>query len=340
MLETVWFILWGVLWAVYFMLDGFDFGVGMLTKALGKNKTDIDIMFRSTGPFWDGNEVWLIAAGGITFAAFPTTYAVMFSALYSPLMLILFTLIIRGVCFEFRGKIENPTWDNIVEWCMVICSFLPALLFGVAFANIFAGVPIDAKGILQGNIISLLTPYGIAGGLLFVCFFLLHGALWLAIKSEGDIHERAVSVADKSWYILFILAVVFLVFSKLFTDIYANYMATPILFLIPILCVAGLIMIKIFMKSKSYWKAWFASCLSIVTATFFGLAGIFPNLLPSSIDPSYSMTIYNSSSSPLTLKIMLGVVIVFVPLVIAYQTWAYFLFKDKIKTEDLTDGGY
>lgn len=340
MLETVWFILWGVLWAVYFMLDGFDFGVGMLTKALGKNKTDIDVMFRATGPFWDGNEVWLIAAGGITFAAFPTNYAVMFSALYSPLMFILFSLIIRGVSFEFRGKLDHPAWNNIWEWCMVICSFLPSLLFGVAFANIFAGVPINAEGVLQGNIFSLLTPYGIAGGLLFVTFFLLHGALWLTIKSEGELHNRALAVVGKSWYVLFILAVIFLILSKIFTNIYENYLNMPLLFVIPILCVAGLVMVKIFTKMQSYWKAWFASCLSIVMATFFGLAGIYPNLLPSSIEPSYSMTIYNSASSPLTLKIMLGVVIVFVPVVIAYQTWAYLLFKDKIKVDELSEGGY
>ena len=168
MLETIWFILWGVLWSVYFMLDGYDLGLGSLLPFLAKNETDRRLVYRAMGPFWDGNEVWLITAGGVTFAAFPTTYAMMFSSLYSPLMLILFALIFRGVSLAFRGEVDNPRWKAFWDGCLVVGSFLPALLFGVAFANIFRGLPIDAAGIYQGNLFTLLNPYGLAGGVLFV----------------------------------------------------------------------------------------------------------------------------------------------------------------------------
>src|SRR5512133_3487177 len=191
MLETIWFVIWGVAWAVYFMLDGFDLGLGTLFPFLAKNETDKRVIVNAMGPFWDGNEVWLITAGGVTFAAFPRTYATMFSALYTPLMLLLFALILRGVSFEFRGKIHSATWAKVWDTCLVVGSFVPALLLGVAFANIFAGIPIDREGIFQGNLFTLLNPYGLAGGVLFVLLFSVHGALWLATRSEGDLHARA-----------------------------------------------------------------------------------------------------------------------------------------------------
>ena len=168
MLQTIWFLLWGVLWAVYFMLDGFDLGLGTLMPVLAKNDTDRRLIYRAMGPFWDGNEVWLITAGGVTFAAFPTTYAVMFSGLYSPLMLILFALILRGVSFAFRGEVDSPRWRALWDTCLVVGSFLPALLLGVAFANIFRGLPLDAGGIYRGSLFTLLNPYGLAGGVLFL----------------------------------------------------------------------------------------------------------------------------------------------------------------------------
>ena len=182
MLQSIWFLLWGILWGVYFMLDGFDLGLGTLKPFISRNDTDKRIAYNAMGPFWDGNEVWLVMAGGVTFAAFPTTYAVMFSSLYSPLLLILFGLIIRAVSFEFRGKIDSTAWKGLWDLCHFVGSFGPALLFGVAFANIFQGIPINADGVLQGNLLSLLNPYGILGGALFVLLFLVHGALWLAVK--------------------------------------------------------------------------------------------------------------------------------------------------------------
>lgn len=335
MLETIWFVLWGILWAVYFMLDGFDLGLGTLNPFIARSDADKRVAYNSMGPFWDGNEVWLVTAGGVTFAAFPTTYAVMFSSLYSPLLLILFGLIIRAVSFEFRGKVDSSAWRGLWDTCHFVGSFGPALLFGVAFANIFQGVPIDGKGMLQGNLLSLLNPYGTLGGVLFVLLFIVHGALWLAIKSEGNLHDRAAAAAGKLWWALLVVAVIFLVATWFATKLYLNYLTYPVLFLIPLLAVAALLAVKVFIVGRAWWKAWFASSLTIVAATLFGVVGLYPNLLPSSLDPAFSMTAFNSASSPLTLKIMLAVALVFVPIVIAYQVWGYYIFRDKITEDDL-----
>jgi cytochrome d ubiquinol oxidase subunit II len=279
--------------------------------------------------------VWLITAGGVTFAAFPLVYSVMFSSLYSALMLILFALILRGVSFEFRGKINHPRWRKIWDTCIFVGSFVPALLFGVAFANIFQGIPIDHNGIYHGTLFTLLNPYGLLGGMLFVLLFMTHGALWVSIKSEGDLQERAVSTAKNLWPILLGVAVVFLIASKFSTHLYDNYIKHPALFIVILITVLALLSIRLFLLRKTFFKAWFASALTIVGATFFGVIGLFPNMFPSSLNPRYSLSAYNASSSPLTLKIMLIVVIIFIPVVIAYQIWAYNLFKGKVRGEDL-----
>jgi cytochrome d ubiquinol oxidase subunit II len=335
LLQSIWFFLWGLLWAVYFMTDGFDLGIGTLYPFLAKNEADKKTMINAMGPLWDGNQVWLLTAGGVTFAAFPTVYAVMFSSFYTALMLILFALILRGVSFEFRSQVDSPAWRKVWDICIFIGSFAPALLFGVAFANIFRGIPIDKDGLYQGTLFTLLNPYGILGGLLFVGLFLMHGALWLAIKTDGELHNRAAATARVLWPILLVVAVVFLAATAVFTRLYDNYLAQPLLFGIVLLTVAGLLGIKIFTGQKAYFKAWLSSAITIVGATFFGVTGLFPNLFPSSIKPAYSLTAFNASSSPLTLKIMLMVVLLFIPIVIGYQIWAYVIFKNKITREDL-----
>jgi cytochrome d ubiquinol oxidase subunit II len=318
------------------MTDGFDLGIGTLYPFLGKTDQDKRIMINSLGPLWDGNEVWLITAGGVTFAAFPLVYSVMFSSLYSALMLILFALILRGVSFEFRGKVDAPRWRKIWDTCIFVGSFVPALLFGVAFANIFKGIPIDHNGIYHGTLFTLLNPYGLLGGLLFVLLFMTHGALWISIKSEGDLQERAVSTAKRLWPVLLGVAVVFLIASKFSTHLYDNYIKHPVFFIVILMTVLALLSVRLFLLRKTFFKAWFASALTIVGATFFGVIGLFPNMFPSSLNPRYSLTAYNASSSPLTLKIMLIVVIIFIPVVIAYQIWAYNLFKGKVTGADLT----
>jgi len=337
MLETTWFILWGVLWAVYFVLDGYDLGMGTLAPLLAKSERDRRMMLNAAGPFWDGNEVWLLTAGGVTFAAFPGTYAVMFSGLYSALMLLLFSLILRGVSFEFRNKVESATWRKLWDLGHFLGSFLPALLLGVAFANIFKGIPIDAHGVNQGGLLDLLNLYGLAGGLLFVIVFAQHGAIWLAIKTEGELHERALETAKMLWLPLLVMAVMFLVMSAVYTKLYANFIASPALFVILAVAVVGLLAIRLFLGQKAPGKAFAASAATIIGVTLFGVVGIYPSLLPSSLNPAWSMTITNSASSPLTLKIMLGVALTFVPIVIAYQTWVHVKFSHKITDADLAE---
>lgn len=231
-LAMIWFVLWGVLWAVYFILDGFDLGVGALLPFLAKNEKEKRIMYNATGPFWDGNEVWLITAGGVTFAAFPYAYAQMFSGLYTALMLLLFALILRGVTFEFRSKVESEAWKKLWDACHFIGSALPALLLGVAFANIFRGLPLDSTGFSQAGLFGLLNPYGLAGGVLFVVIFVMHGALWLAIRTNGDLKERATGLAVKLWPAQVVLTVLFLAYTAVDTQLFSNYLVYPVLFII------------------------------------------------------------------------------------------------------------
>ena len=334
--QIIWFILWAVLWAVFFMLEGFDFGAGILHSFLGRDETEKGMIRQAIGPVWNGNEVWLITAGGATFAAFPTTYALMFSYLYTALLLILFALIFRGVALEFRGKGEGTAWKKGWDTAILFGSFIPALFFGVAFGNIFRGLPMDAEG-YHGTLFSLLNPYGILTGLLFVLLFLVHGALWLSLKIEGDLGKRASAVAGKTWYLLLAVAVAFLVHTNFATNLYANYFQNFLWLAVPLIAVLSLITIKLLLSKGRIAGAFFASCVTIVMVTFTGVAGLYPNLIPSSIDPAYSLTIFNSSSSPYTLKIMTVVALIFVPVVIAYQIWSYRVFRHKVTAEDMLD---
>lgn len=335
MLETIWFAIWGLAWAVYFALDGFDLGLGTLFPFLAKNELDKRVIVNAMGPFWDGNEVWLITAGGVTFAAFPRAYAVMFSSLYTPLLLLLFALILRGVAFEFRSKVDSSRWRAAWDGCLIAGSFLPALLLGVAFANIFAGIPLDADGRFQGNLLTLLHPYGLLGGGLFVAWFALHGANWLTTRSQGELRARAERAAKILWPVVAVLAAAFLVFTGFATPLWHNVLSRPVLLILPVLSVAGLVMTRVFAARGAPWRAWFSSAALILGAALFGVAGLYPNLLPSSLDPAASITAFNSSSSPLTLQIMLGVVIVFLPLVIGYQAWVYHRFRDVLDEKSL-----
>jgi cytochrome bd ubiquinol oxidase subunit II len=335
-LQIIWFVLWGVLWAVYFMLDGFVFGAGMLQPFLGKNDTERRVIINTFGPVWDGNEVWLITAGGATFAAFPTTYALMFSYLYTALLLLLFSLIVRGVSFEFRGKMESAKWKSAWDTTIMVVSFLPALLFGVAFGNIFQGLPMDASG-YHGSFLSLLNPFGILTGLLFVLLFLVHGALYLTVKTEGDLSSRALATANRFWPALLIVAALFLVAVYPATKLYDNYLSLPLLLAVPLLAVISLLAIRISTAKGKPLMAFAASCLTILLVVATGVIGLFPNLIPSSLDAASSLTIYNSSSSQYTLTIMTVVALVFVPIVIAYKIWVYRIFRAKVGLNDVLE---
>jgi cytochrome d ubiquinol oxidase subunit II len=336
MLQITWFVLWAVLWAVYFMLDGFVLGLGFTSRFIAKNDTEKRILINSVGPVWDGNEVWLITAGGATFAAFPTTYALMFSYLYTALLLLLFSLIVRGVSFEFRGKIDSSVWKQSWDNAITVSSFLPALLFGVAFGNIFKGLPMDAGG-YHGGLISLLNPYGILTGLLFVFMFAVHGALYSTVKTRGDLSDRAFALARMLWIPLLLIAVVFLGYTAYATKLYDNYMKVPALFIIPAVAVLALVAVQAYIFYKKPLKAFTASCITIVFVVLTGVAGLFPNLIPSSLDPAYSLTIFNSSSSQYTLRIMTVVAFIFVPTVIAYKIWVYRIFRAPVTEKDVLE---
>lgn len=326
MLESVWFVLWGILWAVYFMLGGFDLGVGMLSPFVGKSEEEKKGLLGSIGPFWDGNEAWLIAAGGVTFAAFPAAYATLFSAFYTPLMLLLFGLILRAVSIEFRNNRQGSSWRSFADVGVLVGSFLPSLLFGVAFANIFRGIPIDGEGVFQGNLLTLLNPYGLAGGLFFLALFLVHGSLWIIQRSTGVVRERSQGLARLLWLPLALLAVVFLLLTFFYTRLWDNYATKPILLVIPLLAVAALFAMRYFMSRAAWGGALLSSFATILFAVLFGVVGLYPDLLPSTLDRAYSLSIKNAASSSFTLGIMLVVALVFVPIVIIYQAWVYRVF--------------
>ncbi len=327
MLETIWFILWTLLWAVYFILDGFDLGVGTLMPFLAKNEQEKKEMYAASGPYWDGNEVWLISAGGVTFAAFPKVYAVMFSALYAPLLILLFALILRATAYEFRDKVESASWRSFWDIVHFLVNLLACVVLGVFFANLFMGIPVDADGVYHGNILRLFNIYGIAGGIFFLFLFMMHGAIWLTIKSSGDLKAKAMAFAGALWVCVACLLLVFLVLTVFYTDIFMNYLSMPWLIVLPLLAVAALLYVPRLLNEHKSWLAWAASGVFILCVTFFGVMGMFPARIISSIDPAATITAFNGCSTKLTLEIMLCVALVMVPIVLLYQFWMYRLFS-------------
>ena len=336
-LQITWFALWGILWAAYFMLDGFVLGMGMVYPVVAASDGEKRALINSVGPVWNGNEVWLITAGGATFAAFPTTYALMFSYLYTALLLLLVSLIIRGVSLEFRGKHDSPQWKRACDFGIYISGFLVSFLFGVAFGNIFRGLPMDASG-YHGDLLYLLNPYGLLTGLLFVLLFAVHGSLYAGIKTQGALSEKALGFARKAWPALALTAAGFLIYTGSATTLYANYLKTPALLIVPTAVVAALVGSRLLLEKGAHLAAFASSCAAIFLIISTGMIGLFPNLIPSNLDPAHSLTIYNSSSSRLTLSIMTGVAAVFVPITIAYKIWVYRVFRARVSVEDAESG--
>ncbi len=334
MLGTIWFLLWGLLWAIYFVLDGYDLGLGMTMPVVAKREADRKLIYRTMGPFWDGNEVWLIAAGAITFAAFPAAYATLFSALMAPLMLILIALILRGATFPFRDKLGPSRWRGLWDAAFASASLLVSFLLGVAFANLFRGLALTADGVVQGGLLALLHPYALAGGLLFVVMLAFHGTLWLATKASGELHRHSARLANRLWIALVVGALLFLIASATSTSLYANYLARPVLFAIPAVAVVALVAARALMATGQWWPAWFASAAVVVATTVLGVVGLYPNLIRSSLDPAYSLTIANAASSPLTLKVMLVVVAAFLPVVLLCQIWVHRVFGTSLANEE------
>ncbi|WP_297056239.1 cytochrome d ubiquinol oxidase subunit II [Thermosulfurimonas sp.] len=339
--QIIWFILWGVLWAGYFVLDGFDLGAGILLPCVTRNEIERRAVYQAIGPFWDGNEVWLITAGGATFAAFPKTYAVMFSGLYTALYLLLFGLIIRGVAIEFRGKVQDPGWRRFWDFLFWIGSLVSTFILGVAFGNIFLGLPLDREGHFLGSFFTLLHPYALLAGLLFVLAFSVHGATWLVYRVNGELRERLLRDARILWVFEAVVVVAFWLFSLKLTPLWHNYLRAPILLIFPLLALGALLLVPYFLHQGRALAAFLSSGATILGFTAWGMAGLFPNLFPSRLNPAWSLTIYNSSSSPLTLKIMTVVAFIFVPIVLLYTFWTYRTFSYRLTREEVAYGeGY
>lgn len=330
-LNILWFILIAVLFAGFFFLEGFDFGVGILLPFLGKNDNERRVLINTIGPVWDGNEVWMITAGGAIFAAFPNWYATLFSGFYLALFVILFALIVRGVAFEFRSSDSNPKWRNLWDWMIFIGSALSALLWGVACADLLRGVPIDAHMQFAGNFFDLIPPYALIAGVSTFLLFTLHGALYLSLKTEGEMLNKVQNAAKKIGVVTVLVVVVFAVMTFFETDLFASMVATIAL----LLCAVALILANVMLRSGKSGKAFVSSALTIVFLTASIFAGLFPRVMVSSLRPDWSLTIYNASSSPYTLKIMTIVALTLVPIVLAYQAWSYWVFRKRVTEKDL-----
>ena len=328
-LQTLWFVLIAVLWIGFFFLEGFDFGVGMLLPFLGKKDEERRAIINSIGSVWDGNEVWLLTAGGATFAAFPHWYATMFSGFYLALFLLLVGLIMRGISFEYRSKDPNPKWRNTFDWMISVGSFLAALLLGTAFANLARGVPVNEDMMFTGNLFTLLNPYGLLGGVTTVFIFLLHGANFLGLKLEGEMRERVNAFAKKLWIAATVLYITLGIFTYIAGFWNRGYINPGI---IPITAVVVLLVAGYFIRQRREGWAFIMVALNIVLTqvTFFSMT--FPNVMLSTTNPAYSLTIYNASSSQYTLTVMSVVALIFVPIVLTYQGWTYYMFRKRIST--------
>jgi cytochrome d ubiquinol oxidase subunit II len=330
-LNTVWFILIGVLYVGYFVLEGFDMGVGILLPFLGKDDPRRRVIINTIGPHWDGNEVWLLTAGGATFAAFPNWYATLFSGLYLPLFLILVALIVRGVAFEFRSKDENPRWRSLWDWCIFAGSLIPALLWGVAFANFVRGLPIDANMMYTGGFWNLLNWYALLGGLVSLVGFTLYGAIFLSLKTTDDLQKTSENVAWKLWIPNMILMLAFILASFITTDFVARLGINP--GPIPIGAGLALLVAGYFIHTKRTGWAFLMMVLTILFSITTIFLQLFPRVMVSSLNPEWSLTIYNASSSPYTLRIMTIVALVFTPIVLIYQGWTYWIFRKRVSVK-------
>lgn len=333
-LQTLWFILIAILWIGFFFLEGFDFGVGMLLPFLGKKDEERRAVINAIGPTWDGNEVWLLTAGGATFAAFPHWYATMFSGFYLALFLLLVGLILRGISFEYRSKDSNPAWRSRFDWMIAVGSFMASLLLGAAFANLARGVPIDENMMYTGNLFTLLNPYGLLGGLTTVVVFLLHGANFLGLKLEGELRERAIAFSKKLYIAAVVVATLLLAATYIYTDIRSKLGIDP--GITPIASFVALLVTIYFINRRMEGWAFVMTALHIVLTqvTFFTL--MFPRVMVSSLNPDWSLTIYNASSSQYTLTVMSVVALIFVPIVLAYQGWTYYMFRKRVSADKKT----
>ncbi|MFB7372516.1 cytochrome d ubiquinol oxidase subunit II [Streptomyces sp. NPDC056222] len=332
-LHNVWFVLIAVLWIGYFFLEGFDFGIGVLTKLLARGRSEKRVLINTIGPVWDGNEVWLLTAGGATFAAFPEWYATLFSGFYLPLLIILVCLIVRGVAFEYRAKRPEENWQRNWEEAIFWTSLIPAVLWGVAFGNIVRGVKIDQDMEYVGTFGDLLNPYAILGGLVTLSLFTFHGAVFAALKTVGDIRARARALALKLGLGSAVLGLGFMIW----TQVDKGDGGSLVAMVVAVVALVGAIgAIKVGREGWSFAL----SGITIAAAVAMLFLTLFPNVMPSSLNPEWSLTVTNASSSPYTLKIMTWCAAIATPLVLLYQSWTYWVFRKRIGTQHIADAAH
>ncbi len=351
-LSVLWFILIAVLWTGYLVLEGFDFGVGMLIKTLPKNEKERRLALSTIGPHWDGNEVWLLTAGGATFAAFPEWYATLFSGAYLALLLILLALIVRIAALEWRSKISDETWRARWDMAHLISAWIPSILWGVAFANMVQGMKIEVVDSATGDVIapdavagslshaahqitggffSLITPYTLLGGVVTATLFLSSGVIFLALKTKGDLQERAAALAPKTALVATVAAAVFVLWGQL---AYARTAWAWVALVIAALALVGVVAAT-YVRREGW--AFVLNLIATVGAVAWIFLAMYPQVMPSSIDPAYSLSIADAASSPYTLKVMTIVALTLVPVVLAYQAWTYWVFRKRLSTDNIPD---
>ncbi|MEV0638063.1 cytochrome d ubiquinol oxidase subunit II [Streptomyces sp. NPDC050619] len=327
-LHDVWFVLIAFLWTGYFFLEGFDFGVGILTKLLARDRPERRVLINTIGPVWDGNEVWLLTAAGSTFAAFPDWYATLFSGFYLPLLIILVSLIVRGVAFEYRVKRPEENWQRNWEHAIFWTSLIPAFLWGVVFANIVRGVKIDQSFDYVGTFWDLFNPYALLGGLVTLTLFIFHGAVFTALKTVGEIRERARKLALGVGLATAVLALIFL----LWTQVHGGDGKSLVALVVAVAALVAALAAN--QVGREGW-AFALSGVTIVATVAMLFLTLFPNVMPSSLNEEWSLTVTNASSSPYTLKIMTWCAVIAAPIVMLYQGWTYWVFRKRIGTQHL-----
>jgi cytochrome bd ubiquinol oxidase subunit II len=331
-LNVAWYILFIIIISGYLILDGFDLGVGILHLFVAKKDEERRILLNSIGPVWDGNEVWLVLGGGALFAAFPLVYASLFSGFYFAMMLVLLVLILRTVAIEFRSKRSNPRWRSTWDIVFFLSSAGIALLLGVSFGNVISGIPIDAQGNITATLFTLLTPFALLVGITTIFMLATQGAIYLCMKTEGELLERIKRTITRLIIIFFVLnTLVVAVTIFLETHIAANYFANPWLVIFPALGLLSVIIAWLMLQKGRYFQAFLASSVMILSLILAAAAGLFPNLLVSTTDEAYNLTVFNAASAPNTLQVMLIIALIGMPFVLLYTAGVYYIFRGKVK---------
>lgn len=329
-LNEFWFLLIAILFVGFFVLEGFDFGVGTVAKFLGKNDLERRAYIHTIGPYWDANEVWLITAAGAMFAAFPHWYATLFSGFYIPFVLMLLALILRGVAFEFRGKVDHPKWQSLWDWALFIGSSVPPFLWGIVLANFITGIPINENKEMVGGFLQLLQPFALLGGLMFVLLAIVHGLHFITLRTEGKLQVRARKVAKAFAPFTILTLIAFVLFGWWKTDIFSAHGAGWLA--LPIIAILSLLASSILNKIERDGWAFLMTSVTIIFITASIFIGMFPRVLISTL--GNDLTVYNASSGAYTLKMMTYFSLTLLPFVLGYQGWSYYVFRQRIKQKE------